>query len=355
MKILISKFNMIGDVVLSSVVVKNIKKKWPDAEITFTTYESNRSVLEHNPFISHIHTFQKLKSGVVSKLFNNIRFFIWFIKNKHDIYICLRECSRARFLGLLSRSHIRVSNTYTSWLCKLAYHHIAESDHPHAVEKDLAVLKVLDCKIDHCSPESYWNNKRKGVLDELLPLTPYVQLHPGSRWSYKEIPEESCAQLVRKISDLGLEVVITGSGDQRECDKNTRIEELSKRPVINLSGQVEISDLAYISQRAVLYVGADTAAMHIAASVNTPVVSWFGPSLTANWGPWDGEVGESPYENHGGVQSMGRHRVVQMKKECVPCDQRGCDHSGRSECLENLDMKEVIEEIERVLALNTSD
>jgi len=83
--------------------------------------------------------------------------------------------------------------------------------------------------------------------------------------------------------------------------------------------------VAGVLKKCGLVIGIDSAAIHIAAAVGTPTVSIFGPSAPVNWAP----RGE-------------QHEVIFKDLPCVPCRQKGCNHSGVSRCLEELSIDELI-------------
>ena len=94
--------------------------------------------------------------------------------------------------------------------------------------------------------------------------------------------------------------------------------------VLDLGGQLTLRELAALTARARLFVGVDSAPMHIAAAVGTPVVATFGPSSEIAWGPW-----------------RVPHRVVASSHPCRPCGQDGCGGSKVSECLTTLPVDRV--------------
>ena len=103
--------------------------------------------------------------------------------------------------------------------------------------------------------------------------------------------------------------------------------------------------MAYLSSKAKLFIGVDTAIMHMAAAVDTPVIAFFGPSAAFNWGPWDNDMFESGYKKNG-IQKMGKHIVIQHNWDCIPCIKDGCGGSKISECLMEFDMTEIYKIIE---------
>jgi len=100
---------------------------------------------------------------------------------------------------------------------------------------------------------------------------------------------------------------------------------LAARRIIDFSGQLTLKELAALSARAKLFVGVDSAPMHIAAAMGTPTVAIFGPSGDREWGPWN-----------------VTHRVVASTTHaCRPCGRAGCNDSKISECLTTLPVTQV--------------
>ena len=105
-------------------------------------------------------------------------------------------------------------------------------------------------------------------------------------------------------------------------------------PTIDLSGQLSLKELAALTAQARLFVGVDSAPMHIAAAMGTPVVAIFGPSGDREWGPW----GEG-------------HRVVASTTHpCRPCGMAGCNDNKVSNCLTTLPVAQVLAACGELLA-----
>jgi heptosyltransferase-3 len=130
--------------------------------------------------------------------------------------------------------------------------------------------------------------------------------------------------------EKNLKIVITSSPSDREMERVKRILSLvhDRSRVADLSGRTTIKQLAAISAAADLFVGVDTAPMHIAAAVGTPVVALFGPSGEAQWGPW----GE-------------QHTVLTKKMRCNTCPKEICDGIEVKRCMEAITEEEVISAI----------
>ena len=121
-------------------------------------------------------------------------------------------------------------------------------------------------------------------------------------------------------------VVLTSGGEKKELDKIEQILRLCRTKPVSVAGKTTLKQLAALSQRCKFFIGVDTAAMHIAAAVGTPVIALFGPSGEVNWGPWG-----------------NGHVVIKRDFECRPCGKDGCQGSKRSRCLEEISEEEVLE------------
>jgi len=119
--------------------------------------------------------------------------------------------------------------------------------------------------------------------------------------------------------------VITGAPDPAEAPLVAAIKTALRTDVVDLTGALSLTELAALIASARLFIGCDTAPMHMAAAVGTPAVAWFGPSDEHLWGPW-----------------RVLHRVVASQAHpCRPCHNNGCGGSNHSDCLITLPLPQV--------------
>ena len=114
---------------------------------------------------------------------------------------------------------------------------------------------------------------------------------------------------------------------------------LTKSKPINLAGQLTIKQTAILNKKSKVFIGVDTAVMHISAANDIPVLAFFGPSGADLWCHWDNSFMNLGYLTRRGFRSMGKHGVIQKDQDCVPCGKDGYNCSKISDCLMNLDMK----------------
>jgi heptosyltransferase-3 len=132
----------------------------------------------------------------------------------------------------------------------------------------------------------------------------------------------------------GERLVLTAAPDDLERQLIADIGRRTRSPFVDLAGQLTLKELAALTARARLFIGVDSAPMHIAAAMGIPVVALFGPSGEAEWRPW-----------------MTRHRVVVSNEHaCRPCGNDGCGGGKVSECLTSLPVASVLAAIDSLLA-----
>jgi heptosyltransferase-3 len=154
----------------------------------------------------------------------------------------------------------------------------------------------------------------------------FVHIHPTSRWLFKCWSEQNMTALIGQLQQRGETVVVTAAPDEREQAMVRTILAPLAQPVIDLSGQLSLKQLAALTARARLFIGVDSAPMHIAAAMQTPAVALFGPSGEIEWGPW-----------------QVAHRVITSDHPCRPCGNDGCGGGKVSECLTTLPVARVLD------------
>ncbi len=165
-----------------------------------------------------------------------------------------------------------------------------------------------------------------------------MHAHPGSRWMFKCWPANRTAGLFERIIADGHSLVVTGAPDPRERALVTAIlgdmRAESRARIVDLVGQLTLTELAGVTARARMFVGVDSAPMHIAAAMGTPTLALFGPSGEHEWGPW----------------MVPQRVVVSQAHPCRPCGIDGCGGGKVSECLTTLEVDAVYAQLQSLLA-----
>ncbi len=366
-RILVIKLRHIGDVLLTVPVFRALKQTFPSARTTALVNAGTEEVLKGNPYIDEILVYDRAIKMLpaLSRYKREADFLVQVRKNTFDMTIDLTGGDRAALLSYLSGARYR-----TGWKSKKGfigkkylYTHLSRPDvSEHIVLQNMDAVRPFgidadDLSIDFYIPDEDRIHIRKILGTEEQKSGHIVHVHPTSRWLFKCWNDRSMAEIIRWLLDRGMIVAVTSSPTQHEIEKTRDILSIvgPNQRLVDLCGATTIKQLAALSEIADLFFGVDSAPMHIAASVGTPVVALFGPSGAFNWGPWDniesnklksGFAG-APYSRRNGIQTFGIHTVIQEERQCVPCGSDGCNGSKVSNCLEEIKpetVKEILSE-----------
>ncbi|MBI4842204.1 MAG: putative lipopolysaccharide heptosyltransferase III [candidate division NC10 bacterium] len=342
-RILCIKLKHIGDVLLMTPAVRALRRAWPGSAITALVPRGTEEVLAGNPDLTAVLTFDR-EAGIAGswRTLRAVRRF------KPDLVLELGQGDREAVLGWLSGARERVGyapGRSGGWRRALLNQLVPWNGGQHVVETNLDLVRALGIPIRASGPvlvvrpEARSRMAARLASAGLMPGRPLVVVHPVSRWLFKAWPEASCAGVInRLIRDTGIAVAMTSGPGTAEVEAANRIlsrveASMGGGPVINLIGQTSLGELAAVLERATLFLGVDSAPMHMAAALGIPVVVLFGPSGEHNWGP----LGDG-------------HTVLTSPYLCRPCGQDGCLRSKRSDCLEAISAGTVWEAVEPVLS-----
>ena len=355
MKILLLKFRNIGDVLLSTPIISNLKSHYPHAQIDFCVNKGTEEMLSFNPNLNKVLTYDREKTKsltVFKRLWKDYCFVSSFKKENYDIVINLTNGDRGNFILWFSKASVRVGHSNINWFLKKSItHKLPEQILRHTIETNLDPLRALEIPVTNKRVEIFWSdNDQKIIEKELNKLDYFVHIHPVSRWLFKCVSDQTMAHIIDYCElELGLRVVITADKEDLEIQKVNHILALAESDPINLSGILSLKQVAALNKKAKLFIGIDTAIMHMSAANNVPVFAFFGPSGACHWGPWDNSLMESGYTKVNGMQVMGMHRVFSESRVCQPCGKDGCNGTKISDCLMNLDLKSIKIQIKEMI------
>ena len=282
MRILIIHIAFIGDIVLSTPLIKKIKDTYPDSDITYVTTPSGEAILKNNPHLNNIIVYDKRgeHKGIsgVWLLGKRLRY------ENFNMVITPHRYLRSSILSWLSRSPIRKGYDIASGSC-LFTEKIKYDRTKHEIEKLLSFVAPENKK--RYEIELYPGEKEKMKGDNLwkenlLEDKKVVVLAPGSKWFTKQWPVEyfnKLAESLKKLSNVRL--IVVGGKDEI----NLPIE---KENIIDMRGKTSLLELADILSRADVVVTNDSSPIHIASAFKKPrIFALFGPTIEKfGFFPW---------------------------------------------------------------------
>ena len=351
-RVLVTKLRHHGDVLLASPVFTVLKNALPAAEIDALVYRETAPMLEGHPAISRLHAIDRdwKRSGVIAQAQAEIGLLRTLASRRYDLLVHLTEHPRGAWLTRLLRPRYAVARELprAHWLWRTSFSHyyrLPRATPRHTVECNLDALRRLGLQPAGGErrlvlvPAAADEARADALLQEHgLQAGQFIQLHPGSRWLFKCWTPEQYAALIDRLAADGRRIAITGAPDERERRLvDAILDGLTasvRASVADLTGAMSLRELSAFTRRARLFVGVDSAPMHIAAAVATPVVALFGPSGEIEWGPW-----QVP------------HRIVASADHpCRPCGNDGCGGGKVSDCLTTLPVGRVHEAVIALLA-----
>jgi heptosyltransferase-3 len=347
---LVIKLRHHGDVLLSAPVFSVLQAHAPHCEIDALVYADTAEMLSLHPAISTLHSIDRQwkKQGSLRYATAEWRLLQTLRARRYDLILHLTEHPRGAWLSRLLSARWAVAPKIDGRgrLWEKSFTHLVTKPRArprHTVENNLDALRRIGiypamaerAVVLVAGPEA---EARVDILlrERGVPKDGFVHIHPAARWLFKCWTAEGWAELIERLQDDGWPVVLSGAPSGEEAGLLQAIEERLTRPVVNLAGALSLKELAALAARARLFIGVDSAPMHIAAAMGTPVIALFGPSGEASWGPW---------HNGDGTETVAPHCVVASHSHsCRPCGIDGCGGGKLSDCLSTLPAAPVIEQ-----------
>jgi len=345
---LVIKLRHHGDVLLSSPVFSALKAHVPHIAIDALVYADTAPMLTNHPDIDQVHLIDRnwKRRGAIGHLKAEWSLMRSLRQRRYDLIVHLTDHPRGAWIARLSRARYAVArkaNGRGNWWNN-AFTHFFSAPHNalrHTVELNLDALRRIGIFPEETErsltlvPGDEAEEKIAGVLlNHGLETKPFIHVHPASRWHFKCWPVEKMAALIDRLQDDGHAIIVSAAPDQSETAMLGAIQRKIQKPVVSLAGQLSLKELAALTKRAQIFIGVDSAPMHIAAAVGTPTVALFGPSGDKEWGPW----------------GVAHRTVASDKHPCRPCGIDGCGGSKVSDCLTSLPVERVYRAVQELLA-----
>jgi ADP-heptose:LPS heptosyltransferase len=311
-KILIIRFSSIGDIVLTTPVVRCLKLQL-GAEVHYLTKKSFRGILDSNPYIDKVFAIDKEVKEVLPEL----------KKQNYDYIIDLHKNLRTLQvrLNLRTKTYSFQKLNWQKWLMtKFKINHLPTT---HIVDRYLHTVKKLGTINDGKGLDYFIPAK-----DEIVnPKSTFVAFVTGAAHFTKRLPEEKIIAMCQKIAEP---IVLLGGKD--EAEKGDRIAKAAGSHVTNLCGKLNLNQSASMVKQASYVISHDTGLMHIAAAFQKRIVSVWGNTIP--------EFGMYPYYATDN-QNKGLETRLEVKGlSCRPCSKIGHQACpmGHFKCMEEIEI-----------------
>jgi heptosyltransferase-3 len=345
-KILVVATRRIGDVLLTTPLIRSLRLAWPEARIDALVFSGTEGILAANPDISQIITIAQRPT------FRQHLRFLMGLWHKYDLALSMMPGDRptlyAVFAGKFRVGLISAGgkHLWKKWLLSQWTQFDNINTHTVLINLKLADLLGVQRSYEVVASSSAAD---QAAVHNVLPFDSetqaYAVLHIYPMYAYKAWRSEAWIELAKWLKDQGMRVVLTGGNGAEEIAYVRGLVGRLPPDTVDAAGKLKLSGVAYLLSKARAYIGPDTVVTHMAAALGTPTVALFGPSNPVKWGPWPNGYGKdrNPYKIKG-TQHVNNVVMLQGEGDCVPCMEEGCERNiaSLSACLQNLPAAKVI-------------
>lgn len=268
MRILIIQTAFLGDVILITPMLREIKAQNPNAQIDVLVRKGNENLLQDNPHLHKIWIWDKKKK--YRSLFSNV---FAIRKQKYDHVVCVQRYFNAGFLAVSSKAKYLSGFRQNPWSFLFHYkvNHQLYGGH-HEVDRNFSLLSHLITKPQRRKPELFPNADDHAKV-EIYQSNAYYCIAPASVWFTKQLPED---HFVALIKHLGTENIIFLLGSPNDFDLCERIKNaVNQNNINNLSGQLTLLQSAALMKNALRNYVNDSGPLHLASAMNAKVTAFF--------------------------------------------------------------------------------
>lgn len=341
-RVLIVAMRRLGDVLLTTALIRSVKRALPAASIDALVFAGTEGILSGNPDLASVLTVSERP-----RLSESIALLrrIW---RRYDLALSTQTGDRptayAVLAGRQSAGPIEPNKPSTS-IKRLALSRCYMTDRKsHRVVELMRLAELIGIP---AAPEIVC--PRGGVRPDLLPHQPYAVLHAAPKYTYKRWTAGGWRKLAAALRGRGLATIVIGADTDRAYLDAVWCES----DVTRLDGMLTWPELSGLIGGARVYVGPDTAVTHLAAATGTPSVALYGPTDPRLWGPWPAGGLDRPWAPAGTIQQRGNVWLVQNPLPCLPCQLEGCERrlDSYSQCLDELSADQVMAAVDEALAV----
>jgi heptosyltransferase III len=345
-RILVIALRRLGDVLLTTPLIRSLKRAFPDAAIEALVFAGTEGILAGNPDLSGVIT---MREGATVELARSL----W---RRYDLALSTQSGDRpilfAWMAGRVSAGLVkqRGAGGVMARVKRAALGlSVAADDERHRVEEvlELAVALGVPRVPELVCPSAPLPRER-------LPAGAYAVVHVGPMFSYKRWQPQGWRALAAALAARGLSVVATGGPSPEDRRYGDEVwGEGAPDGLRRLDGVLSWGELAATIAGAAVYVGPDTSVTHLAAATGAMTVALYGPTDPRRFGPWPVGADKAPWVAAGTIQHDRNVWLVQNPLPCLPCHKEGCERriDSYSRCLDELSADQVLTAVDQALAL----
>lgn len=336
-RVLVTRLDYLGDIILSLALVDALHERWPGIEIDYLARRPGSDVLRDDDRFGRVFAIDA-KPGIIAttRLVRELR------RRRYRAVVDLYSNPRSAWLSWLSGAPVRIGSDrrgrrhlYTHPVrvpvfVRSALRHHLEQARPLGVDAVVERKPVV-------TPGNAARERARLLLSNagIGEGTRCVGIHPGGKWDVKRWPAESFASLARLLFEKlhTTVVVLTGPGEEA----HSAAVAARAGDAVRVLGAMNVGDVAAVIASLDAMVACDGGIMHLSVAVGTPTVGVFGSAEPAVWFPY---------------KKMGPYRVSVKPLDCRPCHEHVCP-LGHTDCLTGLAPETVFEQVAALVTMRS--
>jgi len=334
-RILVFQTAFLGDVVLTLPLVQVLHREFPNTQIDFLTTPKAAAILRNHPAINSVIEYDKRGS---QRGLRGICLISRALKaGRYDVALVPHRSLRSAVVAALSGIPLRIGFDASAGRF-LFSKTVPYERNIHEVERNLRFAEALSIRILQKElPSVYPSVQDVDIVDRFFsathiePKAKLIAIAPGSVWNTKRWLTERFSELVKRLSSAGIKTVLVGGGEDEGLCRRIAAESQGTEIYV-AAGKFTLLQSAELLRRCFALVSNDSAPMHLAVAVRTPVVAVFGATVPS--------FGFAPYgEKDIVVQTEGL--------SCRPCSIHGGDKCpiGTFDCMVRISAEMVFEKV----------
>lgn len=326
MKILIIRFSSIGDIVLTTPVVRAIKEQLEDPIVHYVTKQKFASILDGNPYVDKVFSMDK-SIGELLEVLKQENY-----DHVIDLHNNVRTLSLKKKLARPSVTFQKLN--WKKWL--LVKMKINKMPDLHVVDRYFGAVCNLGVKNDKRPGDFFISHQNEVNIQEEFGLTPksFIAIAIGAQFKTKQMPVELIINIVNK-----LDVAVVLVGGETDIELSKAIQDKSEKKVHDACGKFNLAQSSSIVAKSSKLLTNDTGMMHIASCLNIPIISIWGSTVPS--------LGMYPYyPSQKDMYSI--HEVQDLG--CRPCSKIGYQKcpKGHFKCMKEQNVNAIVKDIQRI-------
>lgn len=345
-RILVVALRRLGDVLLTTPLIRSIRQAWPDAEIDALVFADTVAMLDGNPDLNSVVAMPQPASvrdslALVAKLWR-----------RYDLAVSTQPGDRPTFFAIIAgRKRVGpVQSRLSGRIFRLFFDRWLQFEGTHhRVKENLQLAEVMGI-----APAAQMVTPSASLSASIAPQRDYAVIHAAPFFHYKQWHRDGWREIARYLAGHGLDLIASGGPAAQE---RAYLDDIWNGVSIRrMDGRLSWPELSSLLARARVYVGPDTSVTHLAAAAGCPTVALYGPTNPQIWGPWPRAGLDASWEKAGTMQQRGNVWLIQNPLPCMPCQLEGCLRrlDSYSQCLDELPASRVIVALDQALALSNA-